>query len=438
VNHESGKLTTLKSKIVSNRNLYRCANQLDIAPYILSVNFNSANFMPYQYQKEWLQMKGKDCTKAELSEKTLADVIEALLGTGLLSHGHLPENDLFKLCWKEFLLKMDILHPVSNGIHEPYPDIRIQREKGLKSSFKKNEPQIIRYLQGLLKREFQFPHLLLECVTHPSFRDTDATCYQILEFLGDAVLDFVVVWYLFEWDKNRSLTPGDLTDIRAYIVCNNMLARVAVDLQLHKWLRFHSPDLGNDIKEYLSATKSQVDAPKVLGDLVEALIGAIFVETDGDFQIVKEYIHLWIIRPYLIPVLQKSRDSIYTVYRNPVSILQETIMGLGCKEFHCIVSSIQINDVPRPREEEEEEEKISFNLITTVYECTLHFHGRLLGKGRGAGKKAAKQALARSIVNEEYDTFISNLQKQCSCKKEEKKEENEEGEKEEEEEEEEK
>ncbi|CAF5048596.1 unnamed protein product, partial [Rotaria magnacalcarata] len=52
--------------------------------------------------------------------------------------------------------------------------------------------------------------------------NTITDCYQRLEFLGDAVLDYVITRYLYEHPKRHS--PGELTDLRSALVNNNIFA----------------------------------------------------------------------------------------------------------------------------------------------------------------------------------------------------------------------
>lgn len=56
-------------------------------------------------------------------------------------------------------------------------------------------------------------------------------CYQRLEFLGDAVLDFLITRHLFN-HPSRRFTPGELTDLRAALVNNNIFAALAVKVLL--------------------------------------------------------------------------------------------------------------------------------------------------------------------------------------------------------------
>ncbi|VDQ10657.1 unnamed protein product [Trichobilharzia regenti] len=72
-------------------------------------------------------------------------------------------------------------------------------------------------------------------------------CYQRLEFLGDAVLDYVITRFLYEDSKQHS--PGILTDLRSALVNNNIFAALAVRIGLHRYFRASSPQLLHTIDE---------------------------------------------------------------------------------------------------------------------------------------------------------------------------------------------
>jgi dsRNA-specific ribonuclease len=79
--------------------------------------------------------------------------------------------------------------------------------------------------------------------------------YQRLEFLGDAVLDFIVTNTLYNSGRKPGFTPGQITLRRVQLVRNNTLARRCVQLGLHSWIRHLSSPLASGI----SATVRAVD-----------------------------------------------------------------------------------------------------------------------------------------------------------------------------------
>lgn len=76
---------------------------------------------------------------------------------------------------------------------------------------------------------------------------------QRLEFLGDAVLDYLITSYLFS--VYPKLKPGQLTDLRSVLVNNRAFARVAVNRSLHTFLKCDSDKLSEAINNYVDHTK---------------------------------------------------------------------------------------------------------------------------------------------------------------------------------------
>ena len=96
---------------------------------------------------------------------------------------------------------------------------------------------------------FKDKALLLQALTHASYtRNRVTDCYQRLEFLGDAVLDYIITTQIYE--RFPHFDPGKITDMRSALVNNNLFAELAVKLGLHKLLLHYSPVLYKLIPEY--------------------------------------------------------------------------------------------------------------------------------------------------------------------------------------------
>ena len=79
--------------------------------------------------------------------------------------------------------------------------------------------------QKITRYTFKEKPFLLQAFTHPSYGDNRLTAsYEKLEFLGDAMLDYLVTCYIY---TSTDADPGRLTDIRSALVCNNMFASLA-------------------------------------------------------------------------------------------------------------------------------------------------------------------------------------------------------------------
>lgn len=125
-------------------------------------------------------------------------------------------------------------------------------------------------LQELLNISFRSPSLLKQAFTHASYRNEhrkpSIQDNERLEFLGDAVLELVVSEYLY---KNNALLPeGELTRLRAAIVCEPTLVCFARQLRFDQFVR-----LGKG--EERSGGRNR---PALLADAFEAFIGALYLD----------------------------------------------------------------------------------------------------------------------------------------------------------------
>ena len=110
-------------------------------------------------------------------------------------------------------------------------------------------------MEKQLRYQFKDRSYLIQAMTHMSYdiaRVTD--CYQRLEFLGDSILDFLVVSHLYE--NHCDLEPGHLTDIKSALVNNNTLALLTVKHELHRCLLHSSPAMIGAITDFVRLTQS--------------------------------------------------------------------------------------------------------------------------------------------------------------------------------------
>jgi endoribonuclease Dicer len=151
---------------------------------------------------------------------------------------------------------------------------------------------MITELEVLLCHSFHSPGLLHEALKHNG-KDNER-----LEFLGDAVLDFIVVDILFR--EQPTLTQGGLTVGKSRATSNRNLSKYALKHGLFRYLRIDNTALLDDEKLTTLLTKCvPVDllenvvsalsdsVIKILGDLSEALIGAVYVDSGGDLGVLE-------------------------------------------------------------------------------------------------------------------------------------------------------
>ncbi|XP_050679245.1 endoribonuclease Dcr-1-like [Leptidea sinapis] len=154
-------------------------------------------------------------------------------------------------------------------------------------------------LERTLQYRFRDRSLLLQALTHASHSTNTLTdCYQRLEFLGDAILDYLITRHLYEDPRRHS--PGALTDLRSALVNNTIFATLAARHGFHKYFRHMSPGLNEVLTKYVKIQEENghsiseehyliqedeleqaedVEVPKALGDLFESVAGAIFLDS---------------------------------------------------------------------------------------------------------------------------------------------------------------
>lgn len=215
---------------------------------------------------------------------------------------------------------------------------------------------------------FRDPGLLVRALTHSSLlqeRPEEKESNQRLEFLGDAVLQLILTEALFALYPDAR--EGALSKRRAALSKGPFLAQLALELDLARYLRVGQ-------SEEMSGGRER---PGALEDALEALIGAVFL--DSDFAKAREVVLSWY-GPLHERLRRVSPDE------NPKGRLQERIQpkyGNTALRYAC--------------------EHISGEDHAREYEAHVYLHDRLLGTGRGSSKKAAEEAAAREALEHEID-----------------------------------
>lgn len=125
--------------------------------------------------------------------------------------------------------------------------------------------------------QFKNVKLLENALTHSSYaNEKKLSSNERLEFLGDAVLGFISAEHLY---KTYSQCPeGDLTKMRASIVCEQSLSKAAQEIKLDELLRLgHGEEVGGGRKR-----------PSILADAFESVLAAIYL--DGGISAAKEFV----------------------------------------------------------------------------------------------------------------------------------------------------
>ncbi|XP_055947706.1 endoribonuclease Dicer-like [Argiope bruennichi] len=420
-NFDEGKLTSLRSQLIQNLNLYQKGKKKKLGEYLITTGFNcSKTWLPPCYvvedhiDEKNLNMKlrkegnEKDMdlveesenplhlyfTKQVISDKCVADSVEALIGCYLLSSGQL--GALKFMAWLGVNPFLDNETEFENWpppppnpiVCEPGPLIH-HRLEFLTNGFNRFEEAI-----GYTFRNKAY---LLQAFTHPSYYVNDITdCYQRLEFLGDSILDYLITRQLFEDPAGHS--PGKLTDLRSALVNNINFAILAVKHNYHDFLKIMSPNLFKLVNRFIEVLKKSeqykffeihqyyleeiecfeledVDVPKALGDVFESVAGAIYLDSGMSLDAVWKVYYPWI-----APIMKHFCKHI------PISPVRELYELVKCQKIFG--------------------EPVLRNKNTYI-EVTLPDGRKYQGVGPNkkiAEKSAAKRALADLKNNSRMDT----------------------------------
>ena len=218
-------------------------------------------------------------------------------------------------------------------------------------------------LEKKLGYRFRNETLLSEALRHSSYanehRGALAVSNERLEFLGDSVLGFVTAEFLFA--RHPDSPEGELTRIRAALVCEQSLHEVAQSLELGKYLK-----LGNGEEGCGGRTR-----PSILADATEAVIAAVYL--DGGLSAASELIHR--------VLLDKEREEVVEERRRDYkTVLQELVQREPNRR---LVYSLVGESGP-------DHDK------TFLFEVQLD--GAVIGRGEGHSKKEAEQMAARAAL----------------------------------------
>lgn len=364
-----GVLTKHRSRIVSNRNLFEAALKKDLGAFLNVTPFNPKwwappGSTPLLSVKRWQTRSSHHADENDepglysskkgngwrlISRKMLADFVEALIGAYYTDGG----NDVAMHLLHKFGLVSEAVLPAAFGGDKDMKDSR-HHEADIIEDMKDGEDSMedatqptksadigfisvsnaradYHALEQTFRYRFNDRTLLLQALTHPSCASTMTHSYQRLEFLGDAVLDWVLTRFFF--NSYPHLSPAALTELRVAAVNNESFARMAVSLGLNEFLRHDSPALQEEISIYLHYLQTleegahPIDAahegPKVLGDIFEAIAGAVFIDSGCDLLV------MWMVFKPLMTNFLDLHANPDVVSKSPIRQLHEFFQKKG-------------------------------------------------------------------------------------------------------------
>ena len=222
-----------------------------------------------------------------------------------------------------------------------------------------------RFVKGLVERvglPVKNLSLFVRALTHRSYINENPNALadnERLEFLGDAVLDFVVGAWVY--NHFPEMDEGSLTRLRSALVRTDQLAAFARRLDLGSALRLGRGELSSGGRK----------RDNLLCGAFEAFVGAVYLETD-----------IQTAERFIIPMLEAAREQIFaqTDLADSKSRLQENTQGdhLGAPAYILV-------DTSGPDH-------------ARNFEVEVRVNGKALGRGRGSSKATAEQEAAKEAL----------------------------------------
>ncbi|KAL1868756.1 hypothetical protein VTK73DRAFT_3508 [Phialemonium thermophilum] len=439
--------------LICNKNLLNNALQINLPEYIRSKSFSRRTWYP-----EGLVLKKGKKTAGDqvhsLSDKSIADVCEAIIGAAYLTS---KEDGNFDMGVRAVtaLVKDKKSHPMTSW-SDYYASYR--KPEWQTAAPTRTQEILAEHFAARVGYRFQSPRLLRCAFMHPSYPGRlyeKLPSYQRLEFLGDALLDMVCVDYLFQ--RFPGADPQWLTEHKMAMVSNQFLGCLSVSLGFHRHiLTFHS-EVQKDVHSYVmeiteARNRAKEDAaaagkdpevdfakdywvqcanpPKCLPDVLEAYVGAVFVDSGYDYGQVQCFFDHYIL-PFFVDM------ELYDTYANkhPVTLLMNLLQSrFHCSQCHLLVRELSGSEVTAPDPGDTNaapdgvegvvapsvavpENLFPSGTRPTSVICGLRIHGHTVTHAVAASGRYAKTAAARKAVAElenlELDEFRGRFR--CDC-----------------------
>ncbi|KAJ3234335.1 hypothetical protein HDU81_001491 [Chytriomyces hyalinus] len=339
-----------------------------------------------------------------VSDKNTADIVEAVMGACIVASGIEGGGTA---------LKQFFGHTYSVHMREYAPIMPYSMEASM-ALMNEMESEVVQSHNGLVVSlhqkigyKFKNPLLAVEALTHTSalgIYDGLTTCFQRLEFLGDSILGFVVANELYKSPEH--FDPGNLSALKDELVNNQYLSVISYKNGLHTLIKQASSPLAQEISNFgtrlAEAQKnaktgefywhSLPHAPKTVSDVLEAMIGAVFVDSGCDFEVAKNFVDRLIVQDFWDSFMTTGA-SIKGV-ANPTREMALYAENCGCDAFY-----VRMTQTPG------EEENI----------CTIEKHGVVLATASASSKKLARRLAAVNVIPKLREMSQGGGDPLCNC-----------------------
>ncbi len=227
-------------------------------------------------------------------------------------------------------------------------------------------PQPIEFLEKTIGYEFKNKNLIYTALTHSSYANEHrmngkpCECNERLEFLGDSVLSLLVSEYIYR--KYEKSPEGDLTKIRAQVVCSRSLSNFAIQIKLGDYLLLGK---GESI--------SGRNKPTILENAFEALIAAIYLDSGNS----KETVSKFIMPLFETEIQEASVDQMAHDYK---TALQQFVQSFGTDKIQYVL----VNEFGPDHQK--------------TFEVEAMLNSNVIGKGKGKTKREAEQGAAKEAL----------------------------------------
>lgn len=337
--------------LICNKNLFNHAVDRKIYEYVRSKSFDRRSWYPQ------LRLKKRKMPKTEvwhsLSDKSVADVCEALIGAAYMSGA--DEGDMDGAV-KAVTKMVKSKNPRMLKFSDYYEAFQMPAWQSAPSSAAPRAA--VEAIHEATGYRFRSANLLRSAFKHPSYPYEAIPNYQRLEFLGDALLDLVVVEYLFR--RFPDADPQWMTEHKMAMTSNHFFGCLCVQIGLQRHLLMTTSSMVGQLSDFVVELEQAREAaaleakaggaaearrdfwlttshpPKALSDMVEALVGAMFVDSGYDYGIVRRFFAAFI-QPYFEDM------ALYDAHagQHPVRALAHLLQDrLACRGWRLYVSAV--------------------------------------------------------------------------------------------------
>lgn len=215
-------------------------------------------------------------------------------------------------------------------------------------------------LETKIGYHFKNPSLLFRALTHSSYANESHSgldSNERLEFLGDSVLGIITADYLYS--NYTHLPEGELTKLRAALVCETSLFQFASEIRLGQYLKLGRGEVHTGGRE----------RPSILADAFEALIASIYL--DGGMEEAKRFV---------LSFITRAIGGHQNAFKDYKTTLQEIIQKNPEERLEYVLTGESGPDHDKR------------------FEVEIHLNSNVMGRGVGKSKKQAEQEAAREAL----------------------------------------